>query len=97
MSKTARPPATLAPSTFPDSGGSAGSVGLDGGFVVCSPPPGAEGEAVGRGFSGGEDLEGDGAGSGCCGDGAPGPVVDDEPSAMGSERGGSYSVPARTV
>ncbi|WP_346776957.1 hypothetical protein [Streptomyces sp. HNM0575] len=98
MSNTARPPATLAPCTRPDSSGSLGR-GPDGGFVVRSPPPGAGADFVGRGFSGTEGavFVGDGVGSGCCGDGDPGPVVGVSPSAMGSERGGSYSVLASTV
>lgn len=96
MSKTARPPETWAPRTSPSYAGLLGFPVSPGGRPGC---PVSLGDGDFGGFEdsdpGGEE-ERDGEGSGCSVEGDPGLAVED-PSDRGSVRGGSYSVPARTV
>jgi len=96
MSKTARPPETSALRTSPSYPGLLGFPVSPGGRLGCRVSL-WEGDFDGfeDSDSGGEE-ERDGEGSGCSVEGDPGSGVD-VPFDRGSVRGGSYSVPARTV
>ena len=98
MSKTARPPGTLAPRTFPSLRGAGGCEDSCGGLLDSRPGVGVadSGGLDVRDSEGAEEaLVGDGPG-GLCEAEAPGPSDWPLPD-RGSVRGASYSVPSRTV